>query len=108
MKNKGEIPTVRRKRKINREEEEEEGRKKSRREEPKSVLFCPYTPGSELAKKLRESEENMEKLSGFKIKIVEEAGEKIMDILHSSNPWRGENCGREGCWLCETKEMTEK
>ena len=55
-------------------ENQREGMEKSRKEEPKSVLFCPYTPGSELAKKLRESEEKMEQLSGFKIKIVEEAG----------------------------------
>ena len=82
--------------------------KKSRREDPKAVIFCPYTAGGELAKKLRNAEEEMEKLSGFKIKVVEEVGEKVKDILHSSNPWRGEDCGREGCWLCQTKLMTEK
>ena len=71
--------------------------KKRRCEDPKAVMFCPYTPGGELAKRLRDVELDMEKSSGYKIKIVEEAGEKVLDILHSSNPWKGEDCGRERC-----------
>ena len=82
--------------------------KKRKDGEAKAVMFCPYTKGSELAKKLRDAEERLEPLSGFRIKIVEEVGEKVRDILHSSNPWRGEDCRREGCWLCETKQMMEK
>ena len=89
-------------------EEEHGGRNMRMKEEPKAVMFCPYTPGGDLAKRLRDVEENMEKNTGYRIKIVEEAGEKILDILHSSNPWKGEICGRSNCWLCETKEMTEK
>ena len=50
----------------------------------------------------------MEKTSGYRIKIVEESGEKILDILHSSNLWKGEDCGRERSMLCATKAMTEK
>ena len=41
-------------------------------------------------KKLREAKGNMEKT---KMKIVEESGEKILDILHTSNPWKGEDLG---------------
>ena len=59
-------PTVRRRKRKLEVEDKEQGRKKSRNLEPKSVLFCPFTPGGELA------EENMEKLTGFKIKIVKE------------------------------------
>jgi len=50
----------------------------------------------------------MEKTSGYRIKIVEEMGEKILDILHTSYPWKGEDCGRQKCLLCSTKEMTGK
>ena len=71
-------------------------------------MFCPYTPGGELARKLRKVDTDVEKLTGYKIKIIEEAGEKVMDILHSSNPWRGKDCGGTNCWLCMTKEMTGK
>ena len=90
------------------EEEQKTDNKKSRVDNTKSVIFCPYTPESELAKRLREVEADMEKMSGYRVKVVEEAGETIKDILHSSNPWRGENCGRTNCWLCRTKEMTGK
>ena len=41
-------------------------------------MFCLYTVGGGLAKKLREAEEGMEgmeQLTGFRIKIVEEVGE---------------------------------
>ena len=48
----------------------------------------------------------MEKATGYRLKVVEEGGEKVVDILHSSNPWRGEDCGRERCLLCATKQMT--
>ena len=64
--------------------------KKQKIDDPKAVMFCPYTLGGELAKRLREVESDMEKSSGYKIKIVEESGEKVFDILHSSNPWKGE------------------
>ena len=82
--------------------------KKRKKEDLKVVMFCPYTPGGELAKRHREVEQDMEKTSGYRIKIVEESGEKILDILHSSNPWKGEDCGRERSMLCATKAMTEK
>ena len=97
------------KRKRNDEVEEERGEaKKKKEEDPKSVLFCPFTIGSELAKKMREAESGLEKTTGYRMKIVEEGGEKIMDILHTSNPWKGEDCGRDKCLLCMSKEMTGK
>ena len=71
-----------------REEVEEDRReaKKQKEEDPKSVLFCPFTLGSKLAKEMREAETQLEKTTGYKMKIVEEGGEKIMDILHTANP----------------------
>ena len=101
-----EVKKVTRKRK--KEEQREVSSKKKKTEEVKTVMFCPYTVGSTLAKNLRETENDMEKITGYRLKIVEEAGEKIVDILHSSNPWKGEDCGRQGCLLCKTKEMTGK
>ena len=98
-----------RKRKLDqRQVEKIKDEKIQKREDPKAVMFCPYTPGGELAKRLREVEQDMEKNSGYRIKIVEEAGEKVLDILHSSNPWKGEDCGRDKCLLCATKAMTGK
>ena len=42
-------------------------------------------------------------MTGYRIKVVEQAGVKLLDRLHSSNPWRGESCGRTECWPCSTK-----
>ena len=93
------------------EEEKEKGSgKKGReaeREKPeiqgrtkvKAVMFVTQTKGSILAKKLRENQLEMEKMTGRRMKIVERAGEKIEDILHQSNPWSGADCRRKGCLL---------
>ena len=61
----------------------------------KAVMFVPYTKHSELANRLRENEEKMESMSGYRMKIVERGGSKLVDILHKANPWAGEDCQRE-------------
>ena len=63
----------------------------------KSVMFVPYTAHSELATRLRESEEKLKQMTGYRIKIVEKVGNKLVDLLHKSDPWAGDNCGREKC-----------
>ena len=67
---------------------------------PIGVLFVPKTPGAELAKRLRAAENELEKLTGERIKIVERAGMMVKRILHKSNPWAGGNCGRDACLVC--------
>ena len=100
-----------------REEEEEEPRywKKTRTNKGEerrtatktvAVMFVPCTRGGELAKRLREAEEEKGRLTGYKIKMVERAGTKIIDMLHKNNPWQGEDCGRPGCLMCSTKVKT--
>ena len=91
-----------------REEEDQQGGVRKKQNTVKSVLFCPYTRRGELASKLREGEEQMEKLTGYRLKVVEQPGEKLLDLLQTSNPWRGQDCGRQGCWLCKTKVMTNQ
>ena len=76
--------------------------------EVKSVLFCPYTARGELARRLRKEEETLEGLTGYRVKVVEQVGDKLLDRLHTSNPWRGVHCGRMECWPCETKAWTEQ
>ena len=71
-------------------------------------MFIPYTPGSELAKKWRENEENFSKITQNKIKIVERTGTKLVDLLTKADPWKGADCQRENCLLCLTKMKTEK
>ena len=42
-----------------------------------TVLFCPSTPGGELAKKLRNITEDTRRKTGMKIKVIERVGTKI-------------------------------
>ena len=74
----------------------------------KGVMFVPFTKHSELATRMRESEEKMSEITGYKIKIVERGGTKLVDILHKANPWAGQDCNREGCMMCETKRLEGK
>ena len=74
----------------------------------KAVMFVPFTPGSRLAKNLREAEEKLGSLTGYRLKMVEKAGDKLENLLTKSNPWQGMDCGRQMCLLCETKLKTEK
>ena len=53
----------------------------------KAVMFIPYTKHSELAQRMRESEDKMESMTGYRLKIVERGGSKLVDMLHKSNPW---------------------
>ena len=71
-------------------------------------MNCPCTPGGELAKRLRSGEEQLRGPTGYVVKIVERAGEKVVDQLHKTNPWRGEDCNRQGCHHCWTKIKTSK
>ena len=71
-------------------------------------MFVPYTPGGELAKKLREAETELGRQTGIKIKIVEKTGTKLVDLIHKSDPWQGIDCGRDLCLLCRTKKETEQ
>ena len=66
------------------------------------ILFIPHTEKSELSKRIRSKLEMLEKLSSLSIRVVERTGEKLEDILHKSNPWEGEHCGRKGCNFCDS------
>ena len=68
-----------------------------------SVIFVQHTEFSKLAKRMRERLENFEKLGTIKIKIVERAGEKLVDALHKSNAWNEMDCNRPDCLICKTE-----
>ena len=69
-----------------------------------SVLFLEQTPNGELARRFREAEIELAKLTGFRIKIVERNGTKVKNILHVTNPWAEGMCERAGCYPCSTGE----
>ena len=67
-----------------------------------SVAFVPHTEKSELAKRLREKLERLERLGNLKMKIVEKTGDKLVDLLHRSDAWSDLDCNREDCLICES------
>ena len=73
-----------------------------------SVLYVQHTRGTQLAKELREKEELLEKLTGYRLKVEERAGDSLEGLLHKSNPWSGVDCQRNRCLLCETKNSLGK
>ena len=79
---------------------------KGKRDEktPLTVLFVPKTQGGELAKRMRLAEQEIEALTGDRIKVVERAGTMLKRILSKSNPWAGGQCGRENCLVCRYEE----
>ena len=70
----------------------------------KSVLFVTPTPGGVLARELQQREEELNKNTSERIKIVEKGGFKIKDILGSKNPFKKLNCAEKTCPLCNTSE----
>ena len=76
-----------------------------------TVIFCPYTPGGELARRWRQIEARGAETRGWRFKVVERAGRQVRSLL-CRNPWAGKcedpkcfihttggtgNCGRPGC-----------
>ena len=74
----------------------------------KTVMFIPFTQGGQLAKKLRDAEEKLGSITGYRMKMVERAGDKLEDLLTRADPWQGLDCGRAACLLCQTKQKTSK
>ena len=50
----------------------------------------------------------MAKVTGDKFKIVERTGNILENILASTDPWKGLDCGRNNCLVCNTKTLTGK
>ena len=53
-----------------------------------------------LCKKLKETDESISKVAGHKVKIIEQSGAKISDILTKSDLFSGVDCCRQNCRSC--------
>ena len=71
-------------------------------------MFLPHTHHIELAGDMRVTENHFEETTNWRLKMVEKAGVKVSSMLTDSDPWSGQDCSRESCWLCETKLTTGK
>ena len=78
-------------------------KKDHRNFEVRAVMFVPRTKGGVLATRLREAEEKLAEITGYKVKVVERGGMMILRCLHKANPWDGQDCEREDCLLCTSQ-----
>ena len=60
-----------------------------------TVIFCPPTPRSGLANRLKKVAEGMTEASNIKVKIVERAGKSIKSMLPGLKEEK--KCGRSDC-----------
>ena len=68
---------------------------------PRSVLFVDYTPGGELAARLRELILRLEPTIGFSVKVVERSGLSLQSQFPLTTLWSGTSCGRTNeCVTC--------
>ena len=74
----------------------------------KAVITVPHTHGGLLAKLMRQKEDDLFKLTGYRLKITEKVGPSIKSQLVRSDPWAGRDCDREDCLLCISKSKSGK
>ena len=68
----------------------------------KTVLFVPMTMGSKLAKEIKIREEEINRFSSERIKIVEDGGVKLKDLLVKKDPFPSIKCDKKFCFVCES------
>ena len=68
-----------------------------------TVMFVPSTKGGILLKILREAEERLSQLTGFKIKYTESGGTPLMNLFNVESG-KGSHCGRDICPPCDEGE----
>ena len=75
---------------------------KNKKEQPETigVMFIDQTVDGLLAKLLQEVEDRLARTTGYRIRMVELSGSKLCHLLPSTNPWSGQDCGREKCVTC--------
>ena len=74
----------------------------------KAVITVPHTWHGLLAKLMRMKEDELFKLTGYRLKITERVGPSLKSQLVRSDPWSGRDCDREDCLLCYLKQKSGK
>ena len=96
-----ELPTSRSSSRIFKKKKPFQGAGKSKLKKAAStVVFVPSTKGSMLVKSLREEEDRMEILTGFRVKYQEAGGSPLSNAF-DKNLGTGQPCGREECPICK-------
>ena len=74
-----------------------------------AVAFIPFTPGSELRRRLQEADDLLTQSIGRpRMRFVERGGVEIVKEVVRPNPWAKETyCPRKTCVMCETRLKIE-
>ena len=75
----------------------------------RAVCFVEQTPQGELAKRMREQLVNLAPTLGYRVRVVERTGIKMVSSFPQGRTWRGEQCGRFDCITCNqgTEELPD-
>ena len=57
---------------------------------------------------MREKERGLQETLGDQIKVVGKCGQKLEDILTTSDPWSDEGCHKKDCIVCSQGEKGQK
>ena len=74
----------------------------------RSVLFVPATPGSILANSIRDVERKNRQGRAYRIKIVEQSGSTVRDLLAKNYPWTSTSCNDPQCFPCSSQSDTSR
>ena len=80
------------------------GEKKRQDREPTTVMFVPRTKGGELAKLLKQKEEELGRVTSQRVRIVERFGERLEHILTKPDPFGDSKCEKTNCLMCLTSK----
>jgi hypothetical protein len=77
--------------------------RKQKNKSATTVIFVPSTKGSVLLKSLKDDEDRMAEITGFKVRY-QEAGGSALTNSFNKNLGQGQHCGRSGCPPCDGSE----
>ena len=72
-----------------------------------TVLFVEQTPRGELAARIRAEEDKLAAITGFRVRVAERGGTKLINLLHPTNPWEETVCSRDNCYPCSTGDEAD-
>ena len=67
-------------------------------------MFVDNTRRGLLAKKFREEEKRLGRMTGYNVRVAETAGMALSILLPSTNPWGAGDCGRQDSPVCEQED----
>lgn len=67
-------------------------------------IFVQATKNGDMARLLREEEEKIGRMTGWRFKVVERGGRSLKSLLTKSNIFSDQGCGRENCGACNCAE----